>query len=157
MPPLALRLIQSPAILIVTIILLGSTTLSQSDSGRPGLSANELPRKVVTNELKFQNEELGHWMYQLEKEESGRKQAQIIVETEVGSLSRLLSIGGRSLNAKQQLTENQRIQKLVSNPAEQRKLQRRAARKQNKGNDCSRFWLMSSYSTMQAVREISYS
>ena len=32
-----------------------------------GLSANELARKVVTNELKFQNEELGHWMYQLEK------------------------------------------------------------------------------------------
>jgi hypothetical protein len=80
MPPLTLRVIQSPAILIVTVILLGSTTLSQSGSGSPGLSANELARKVVTNELKFQNENLGHWMYQLEKEESGRTQAQVIVE-----------------------------------------------------------------------------
>ena len=76
----------------------------------------------MTNKLKFQNEELGHWMYQLEKEEFERKRTQVIVETEVGSLSRLVSIGGRPLNAKQQLKENQSIQKLVSNPAEQHKL-----------------------------------
>jgi len=81
MPQLAVRLLHSPATLIVTIILLGSTTLSQSDSGSPGVSANELARKVVTNELKFQNEDLGHWMYRLEKGESGRKQVQVIVET----------------------------------------------------------------------------
>ena len=132
-PLLALRLIQNPAILIVTIILLGSTTLSQSNSGRPGLSANELARTVVTNELKFQNEDLGHWMYRLEKEESGRKQVQIVVETKDGSLSRLLSIDGRPLNAKQQLKEKQRIQKLVSNPAEQRKLQQASSKKSEQG------------------------
>ena len=145
MPPLALRLIQRPAILILAIILLGSTTLSQSDSGRPGVSANELARKVVTNELKFQTEDLGHWMYRLEKEESGRKQVQVVVETKDGSLSRLLSIEGRPLNAKQQLKEDQRIQKLVSNPAEQRKFSRPAAGNRSKGSDCSRFWRMYSY------------
>src|ERR1035441_5952105 len=104
-PPLAVRLIQRPAIFIVTIILLGSTALSQSDSASPGLSANELARKVVTNELKFQNEDLGHWMYRLEKEESGRKQAQVIVETKDGSLSRLLSIGGRPLKNRKRVLE----------------------------------------------------
>ena len=133
MPPLAVRLIHSPATLIVTIILLGSTTFSQSGSGSLGMSANELARKVVTNELKFQNEDLGHWMYRLEKEESGRKQVQIVVETKDGSLSRLLSIDGRPLNAKQQLKENQRIQKLVSNPSEQRKLQQASSKKSEQG------------------------
>jgi hypothetical protein len=133
MPPLAVRLIHSPATLIVTIMLLGSTTFSQSGSGSPGMSANELARKVVTNELKFQNEDLGHWMYRLEKEESGRKQVQIVVETKDGSLSRLLSIDGRPLNAKQQLKENQRIQKLVSNPSEQRKLQQASSKKSEQG------------------------
>jgi hypothetical protein len=133
MPQLVVTLIQSPAILIVTIVLLGSTTLSQSDSGSPGLSANELARKVVINELKFQNEDLGHWMYRLEKEESGRKQVQVIVETRKGSLSRLLSIDSRPLDAKQQQKENQRIQKLVSNPAEQRKLQQASSKKAEQG------------------------
>jgi len=37
--------------------------------------------------------------------------------------SRLLSIDGRSLTAKQQQKENQRMQTLVSHPDEQRKLQ----------------------------------
>ena len=38
------------------------------------MSANELVRKVVTNELKAQDQDHGHWMYRLEKEESGGKQ-----------------------------------------------------------------------------------
>jgi hypothetical protein len=133
MQPLALWLLQSPATLIVTIILLGSTTLSQSGSGSLGLSANELARKVVTNELKLQNEDLLHWMYRLEKQESGRKQVQVIVETKDGSLSRLLSIDGRPLNVKQQLKENQRIQRLVNNPGEQRKLQQASSKKSEQG------------------------
>ncbi len=132
-PPLAVRLIQSPAILILTIILLGSTSLSQSGSGSPGLSADELVRRVVTKELKVQEEDFGHWMYRLEKEESGKKQSQVIVETRDGSLSRLLSIDGRPLNAKQQLKENQRIQWLVNNPGEQRKLQQASNRKTEQG------------------------
>jgi hypothetical protein len=91
---------------IVAIILLGSTTLPQLDSGSWGVSANELARKVVTNELTSQDDHHGHWMYRLEKEESGRKQVQEIVETKDGSLNRLLSIDGRVLDAKQQQKEN---------------------------------------------------
>ncbi len=114
---------RAPASSIVAIILLGSTTLPQLDSGSRGVSANELARKVVTNELTSQDGHHGHWMYRLEKEESGRKQVQEIVETKDGSLNRLLSIDGRVLDAKQQQKENQRIQSLVSHPVEQRKLQ----------------------------------
>jgi hypothetical protein len=78
------RLVYSAATVLVSIIVLGSTTLPQSDSGSPGVSANELARKIVTNELKFQDEDHGHWMYRLEKEESGKKQVQEIVETGTG-------------------------------------------------------------------------
>jgi hypothetical protein len=71
--PSVVRLIYNAATIIVTMILLGSNALPQSDSERLGMSANELARKVVTNELKFQNEDHGHWMYRFEKEESGKK------------------------------------------------------------------------------------
>jgi len=108
------RLMHGSATVLVTIILLGSNALPQSESQRVGMSANELARKVITNELKFQYDDHGHWMYRLEKKESGRKQVHEIVETKNGSLSRSLSIDGHPLDAKQQQKENQRLQRLVS-------------------------------------------
>jgi hypothetical protein len=119
----AVRRVRGPVSIVVTIILLGSNVLPQSDSERPGIAPAELARKAVTNELKIQDEDHGHWMYRLEKEESGRKQVQEIVETNKGSLSRLLSMDGRPLDAKQQQKENRRIDMLVRHPDEQRKLQ----------------------------------
>ncbi|MGA8344846.1 MAG: hypothetical protein WB781_23140 [Candidatus Sulfotelmatobacter sp.] len=97
------------------------------------MSPVELARKVVTNELKVQDEEHCHWMYRLEKEESGRKQAQEILETNDGSLSQLLSVDGHPLDAKQQRKENQRMQRLVSHPDEQRNLQQASNKKAEQG------------------------
>src|SRR5579864_8273937 len=131
--PLVVRLLSGLATVVVTIILLGSSALSQSDSVRLGMSAVDLARKVVSNELKVQNEEQSHWMYRLEKAESGKKQAQEIIETNKGSLSWLLSIDGRPLDAKQRRKENQRIQRLVSHPDEQRKLQQASNKKAEQG------------------------
>jgi hypothetical protein len=134
---LASALIHGPAAGILTIILpvilLGSNALPQSESGRPEMSAVNLARNVVTNELKVQGEEHSHWMYRLDKEESGRKQTLEILETNNGSLSRLLSLNGRPLDPKQERKENQRMQRLVSHPDEQRKLQQASSKKAEQG------------------------
>jgi hypothetical protein len=130
---LAMRRGHSPATVIVTVILLGSNALAQSDFERFGMSAHDLVRKAVTNELKLQDGDHCHWMYRLEKEESGRKQVQEIIETTNGSLSRLLSIDGRPLDEKQQQKENQRLQRLVSHPDEQRKLQQASNKEAGQG------------------------
>ncbi len=97
------------------------------------MSAVDLARNVVTNELKVQDEEHRHWMYRLDKEEYGRKQTLEILETNNGSLSRLLSINGRPLDSKQERKENQRMQRLVSHPDEQRKLQQASNKKAEQG------------------------
>jgi hypothetical protein len=125
--------IHNLAIVMVTIILLGSSALPQSDFERLGMSAKELARRVVANELRFQAEDHGHWMYRLEKEESGRKQVREILETSNGSLSRLLSVDGRPLDAQQQLKENQRMQRLVNHPDEQQKLRQASDKKAEQG------------------------
>ena len=114
----------STATLVATIALLGSTTLAQSAPGNLQLSANDLARRVVTNELKFQDEDHAQWAYRQEKAESGKKQVSRIIETKDGDLSRLLSINDQPLAAEQLQKENQRIQELVRNPVEQRKLRR---------------------------------
>jgi hypothetical protein len=132
-PSLAVSRGHGLATVIATIILLGSNAISQSDFERLGMSANELARKVVTNELKFQGQDHGRWMYRLEKEESGRSQVQEIIETNNGSLSRLLSIDGRPLDEKQEQKENQRLQSLVSHPDEQRKFQQASNKEAGQG------------------------
>jgi len=131
--PLAVRIVSRLAALIQTIILLAPNALSQSGSLKVEMPAVDLARKVVTNELRVQNEEQSHWMYRLEKAESGRKQIQKILETKNGSLSQLLSIDGHPLDAKQLRKENQRIQRLVSHPDEQRKLQQASNKKAEQG------------------------
>jgi hypothetical protein len=58
---------RSTAIVLVSVILLGSAAPRQSDSMSRGMSAKELAQKVVSNELKPPDEDHGHWMYRLEK------------------------------------------------------------------------------------------
>jgi hypothetical protein len=114
--------VRGAATVLVSVILLGSATLSQSDSGSP-VSANDLARWVITNELKFQDDHT-NWMYRLEKEQYGKKQVEEIIETREGSLSRLLSINERPLTAKQQEEEDRRVQELMTSRSAKRKLQR---------------------------------
>ena len=123
--------VSTPIILIVS--LLPSSAFPQTQSEGVGISANELVRKVVANELKSQNEDHEHWMYRLERRECGKKQSQEILETNDGSLSRLLSIAGHPLDAAQQRKEDERLQSLVSHPDEQRKLQQASSRKAEQG------------------------
>jgi hypothetical protein len=122
MSPLALRLTLSPVALTLAIILLGVPARPQSVPSSP-VSANDLARRVVTNELKFQDDHT-NWMYRLEKEQHGRKQVEEIIETKEGSLSRLLSINDRPLTAKQQREEDQRVRELMTSRSAQQKLQR---------------------------------
>jgi hypothetical protein len=108
--------------LTLTIILLGIPARPQSVPNSP-VSANDLARRVVTNELTFQDDH-SNWMYRLEKEQGGKKQVEEIVETKDGSFSRLLSINDRPLTTKQQLEEDQRVQELMTSRSAQHKLRR---------------------------------
>ena len=119
----AVRTVCGAATILVSIILFEPATLSQSDSGSLGASANDLARRVITNELKFQDDHT-NWMYRLEKEQYGKKQVEEIIETKEGSLSRLLSINHQPLTAKQQEEEDQRVRELMTSRSAKRKLQR---------------------------------
>jgi len=121
---LAVRLIHRPTVLrvIVTIILLGVLAHPQSALNSPA-SANDLVRRVINNELTFQDDHT-NWMYRLEKEQYGKKQVEEIVETKDGSLSRLLSVNGLPLTPKQQMEEDERGRELMSSRSAQQKLRR---------------------------------
>jgi len=112
---------------------------SQSTSARPAISANDLVRAVVANELKAQGGSYGRWMYRVDKEEQNKQKAKEVVQTGQGSLELLVAIEGRPLNAKEQQDERERIGNLVRNSAEQQRL------KQTKRKDteqCEAFFKM---------------
>src|ERR1019366_4158124 len=119
---LAVGLTQSVVALTLTILLLGIPARPQSAPSSQ-VSANDLAQRVVNNELNFQDDHT-NWMYRLEKEQSGKKQVEEIVETKEGSLSRLLSINDLPLTAKQQLEEDQRARELMTSRSAQQKLRR---------------------------------
>jgi hypothetical protein len=116
------QVVHNSAALTLAIISLGLSAPSQSVPGGR-VSANDLARRVITNELKFQDDHT-NWMYRLEKEQNGKKQVEEIIETKEGSLSRLLSINDRPLTAKQQAEEDQRVQELMTSRSAKRKLRR---------------------------------
>ena len=111
-----------PAALTLVIILPAVCVGSQSGPSNQ-VSADDLARRVVTNELRFQDDQT-NWMYRLEKEQFGKKQVEEIIETREGSVSRLLSVNDRPLTKKQQEEEDQRVQELMTSRSARRKLQR---------------------------------
>ena len=108
--------------LALAIMLLSVPARPQSAPSSQ-VSANDLARRVITNELIFQDDHT-NWMYRLEKEQSGKKRVEEIIETKEGSLSRLLSIDDRPLSTRQQEEETQRMQELMTSRSAKRKLQR---------------------------------
>jgi hypothetical protein len=118
----AMRQIHSSAAFTLATILLGVLAHPQAGPSSQG-SASDLARRVVTNELKFQDDHT-NWMYRLEKEQYGKKQVEEIIETKEGSVSRLLSMNDRPLTPKQQEEEDQRVQELMTSRSARRKLQR---------------------------------
>src|ERR1700687_566068 len=117
-----MRQLLSSAVFTLAVILLGVPASPQSVPSSQA-SANDLARRVITNELKFQDDHT-NWMYRLEKEQYGKKQVEEIIETQEGSLSRLLSVNDRPLTAKQQEEEDQRVQELMNSRSAKRQLQR---------------------------------
>ena len=119
---LAVRLIPSFVALTLSVLLFGTPARAQSVPSSQR-SANDLARRVVTNELNFQDDRT-NWMYRLEKEQYGKKQVEEIVETKEGSLSRLISINDQPLTVTQQMEEDQRLRELMISRSAQQKSRR---------------------------------
>jgi hypothetical protein len=114
---------------IFCTLLVAGATLSAGSPGttptgrRHHVSAQELLRQVVDNELRADKEAQSHWMYKSTKRKSGRVETKEVVETKEGELHRLISIDG-TLSQEQQKSERERIQKVVTDPDEVEKRQK---------------------------------
>lgn len=92
--------------------------------GRAGqqVSANQLVQRVIAHELQAEDQDHSHWMFRLQETQPATgTRTEEIIETSQGWVRRLLAINGRPLTPQERAKDNQRIQKLLSDPDEQRK------------------------------------
>jgi len=80
-------------------------------------TAHDLMKDVIYNELKDRQHE-SYWQYHIQKRMGASTFTAIQIETKDGPLSRILTRDGKPLTADQKRTEDERVAKLVRNPAE---------------------------------------
>jgi len=83
--------------------------------------ARELVRKVVSNELKQEELDKSHYMFKLRKVTPKTTWVHEVVQTDQGSIARTLLIDGHPPSEEQKQAEEEKIQKLLRDPDEQRK------------------------------------
>jgi|SRR5579864_1262403 len=88
------------------------------------VNAQELVKDVVFNELKAAKDDNTHWMYFSNETAADGHQSREVVETKDGVIYRVMGVDGRPLSAEERRLEDQRIQKLLNNPSDQKKQQK---------------------------------
>lgn len=125
-------------VLLPTVAVLAQSRKTATPQSQT-LTANDLVRLVINNELASKDSNQNRWMYRVDREEQGTKTTKEVVQVGEGSLDRVVAVDGRSLNSKEQSQENQRIASFIKNTAEQRKV---AQAKQKDAEQCRTFFKM---------------
>jgi hypothetical protein len=120
----ATRLLRVGGLIAAAFLVFCVPAYAQNTSGDTGSSAGELLRRVVNSELKAQANDHSHWMCEVKAGFSGKEQVKVAVQTREGYLDRLRFVNGRPITPEQEKQEDQRIARLVKNPAERKKQQR---------------------------------
>jgi hypothetical protein len=112
---------------LATALLIGSTTSiqqaqsPQQSADQHDVSANELVKTTVQNELHAIDTDHTHWMYLLETHKAGATEAKELIETPHGNLTRLVARNGQPLSPDKQKKEDENLQKFVTDTAAQQK------------------------------------
>jgi hypothetical protein len=77
----------------------------------------QLVRQVIENELKAENQDHSHWMFRLDKQQSGGAiEADQVVETKQGDLALPIFINGRPLSGGEERQAEEHLEQLVHRP-----------------------------------------
>ena len=115
---------------LLALVLSPESGVAQSQAS-PQISPATLVKSVIYNETHPANAQTAHWKYRLEKTSDGKQETRTVIETQSGSLDRLLAVAGRPLTEAQQAEEARRIFKFSHSREEQRK----AEQSRQKDND----------------------
>ncbi len=84
-------------------------------------TAKQLVRTVVNNELAADSKDHSHWFYKDAKKTPEKSTLKLVVETPKGNVTRTVAVNGHPLTPEQQQQDEQKIQKLLTDPSAQQK------------------------------------
>jgi hypothetical protein len=102
-------------------VAVGAMALAQSlclAQRPPLMPAGQLLREVVYNELQ-DHQSHGYWRYWIERHNPSESRLEDQIETSQGPITRLALANGHPLSPKAQQQEQERLEHLISSPAEQ--------------------------------------
>jgi len=123
---------------VVIALLAAQTAVAQSPSTLQR-SPVDTVKNVIYNEIHPSSANNVHWKYRLEKISGPKQEIRSVVETQSGSLDRLLAVAGKPLTGAQEADEAKRILKFAHSPEEQRKAE--SARRKD-AEQCNEFLKM---------------
>ena len=100
---------------------------AEEATARTRMSAADLAREVVQNELNAQDQDKSLWKYRELSQHDGKAEVLEVVETKDGEVHRLMAVNGQPLNQKARQDEDRRIQNLLANPGQFRQKQKNAS------------------------------
>jgi len=114
----------SAGVVIGTVLALVSVSGAADQPPQAPSSPSDLVKAVIQNELKPTDSSAIRWRYLLNKDVEGKQETREVVETNSGSLERLIAIAGKPLSNAERRDESERILKLARNLDEQARLER---------------------------------
>lgn len=97
--------------------------------------ATQFVREVIHHELEVEAQDHSHWRYRAHREDEKSNVDKDVIETRDGELTRTLLLWGRPLTADERQKDQERMQKLVSDPGERAKRARREKEDSDKGHE----------------------
>jgi hypothetical protein len=100
--------------------------LRTSSSGTGSqIDAQALARDIFQNEIEAQLHDQSLWCYREAKDVGGKNRVSEVCQSKDGEIERLLAVNGRELGPEQLRAEDQRIQKLLKNPKQLKREQKK--------------------------------
>src|ERR1700687_2594475 len=110
-----------PMLAVIVVLCVATTAMPAQETKPPQVSAGELVRLTVANEVAAANHPELHHMFRSRRQTPKGSQTRIYVETNQALAGMLIAINDRPLTPEQQSAESNHLASLINNPEQLRK------------------------------------
>jgi len=120
--------------MLLILASLGMSLHGQTAEVLPDLpkDANQLVRDAIKHQLEADAADHTHWRYHIHREDEKGSQDRDVIDTKEGQIARTVLIDGKPLSSEQRTADEARMKKLVNDPGERAKRDKRAKEDEEK-------------------------
>ncbi|MGB8130394.1 MAG: hypothetical protein WCG81_11435 [Candidatus Angelobacter sp.] len=119
--------------LLLIFASLGTTLLAQTPTDTLPKDPNQFVKEAIKHQLEADAADHTHWRYHIHREDEKGSQDRDVIDTKDGQIARTVLINGKPLTPEQRSADELRMKKLVEDPEERAKRDKRAKEDEEKG------------------------